>query len=179
MLRKQVIALLGLLILLVVSLPNTAIAMNSVDNPIDQAFCNDFTQAIATVELNYVSEKYMKAWKNEMENAAAVVKQQYHFDEDKARIDTYTTAYEQVAAAAGSLEWLNWSDKNADPKHRSFGTGAASASLLAKAKIYKQATLNLIAISQGLAGDGGNFKYNYAYSGEGAELAKIREQHHN
>ena len=175
MARKQIVVLVGMLCLLVVSFTNTAMAMDNADNPIDQAFVNDFTQAVATAELNYVSEQYMQAWKAEMDNVAAGIKQQYKFDEDKGRIDTYVAAYERVAVAASSVEWLNWSDRDNDPKHRSFGTGAASASLSAKANIYKQATLNLITTYQGLSGE---TKYNYAYSGIGAELAKIRQQHH-
>lgn len=181
MTRKQIVVFMGILFLLVVSVTNTGMAMDNSDNPIDQAFANDFTLATATPELNYVAEKYMQAWKAEMDNAAAVIKQQYQFDEDKARIDTYTAAYEQVAAAAGSVVWLNWSDTNAEPKHRSFGTGAASASLAAKANIYKQAAVSLINMYQGQTGDNPNEKniYSYAYSGNGAELAKIRKQHWN
>lgn len=181
MTRKQIVIFIGILFLLVVSITNTGMAIDNSDNPIDQAFAKDFTQATATPELNYVAEKYMQAWKAEMNNAAAVIKQQYQFAEDKARIDTYTAAYEQVAAAASSVAWLNWSDTNAEPKHRNFGTGAASASLSAKANIYKQATVNLINMYQGQTGDNPNEKniYSYAYSGNGAELAKIRKQHRN
>ena len=181
MARKQIFVLVGMLFLLIVSFTNTVMAMDNSDNPIDQAFANDFTQAIATPELNYVSEKYMQAWKAEMDNAATVIKQQYQFDEDKTRIDAYTAAYEQVAVAASSVAWLNWSDTNAAPQHRNIGTGAASASLSAKANIYKQATLNLINMYQGQTGDNPNEKntYIYVYSGNGAELAKIKKQHHN
>ena len=44
------------------------------DNPIDSAFANDFQKAQSTVEINYVSEKYLQAWKKELVNAANVLK---------------------------------------------------------------------------------------------------------
>lgn len=177
MARNQVSIVAGMLFFLVMSVFNTAMAKDMADNPIDQAFTGDFMVATSTVEINYVAEKYREAWKTEMVNVAAVIKRQYKFPEDQARIDSYTAAYEQAAAAAGAVEWLNWSDTEEQPENRWFGTGAVSASLLAEANIYKQATLNLINAYQGSAAGNpdGKATYTYGYAGQGAELEKIRQ----
>ena len=164
-----------MLFMFVLGFANTAIAKEVTENPIDKAFAQDISEAMNTREMNYVAEKYMDAWKIEMKNVADVIKMQYNFAEDKAHIDAYVAAYEKVADAAVYIEWLNWSDTDADPKVRNFGTGAASASLLAKANIYKQATLSLIQNYQGQSGED-SLKYSYAYLGNGAELEKIRVQ---
>ena len=176
MTRNQVSIVVGMLLFLVMSVFNTAMAKDMADNPIDQAFAGDFKVATSTAELNYVAGKYREAWKMEMVNVAAVIKRQYKFPEDQARIDAYTAAYEQAATAAGAVEWLNWSDTKEQPKNRWFGTGAISASLLAEANIYKQATLNLIDTYQGSAAGNPDAKatYTYGYAGQGAELEKLK-----
>lgn len=170
--RKLLVVFAGIFCFLVIGF-NPAMAAGNHDNPIDQAFAKDFNEAMSTVEMNYVAEEYMQAWKAEMNNAAAVIKQQYKFDEDKARVDAYVAAYEQVADAAVYLEWLNWSDTEESPDCRSFGTGAPSASWTAKANIYKQATLNLLKAYQHHAVDK---PYTYAYTGKGADLVKMRAE---
>ncbi|GMB02258.1 hypothetical protein [Pelosinus sp. IPA-1] len=96
-----------MLFLLTVCFTSTALAMEGDDNPIDKAFATDINGAVNTVEMNYVAEKYMQAWKAEMDNVAAAIKKEYSYDEDKAGIDNYITAYEKVADAAGQVEWLN------------------------------------------------------------------------
>ncbi|WP_144390867.1 hypothetical protein [Pelosinus sp. UFO1] len=165
-----------MLFLLTVCFTSTALAMEGDDNPIDKAFATDINGAVNTVEMNYVAGKYMQAWKAEMDNVAAAIKKEYSYDEDKAGIDNYTTAYEKVADAAGQVEWLNWSNLNENPKYRSFGTGAASASLFAKAQIYKQATFNLLNTYQGRSGsEPEKCSYTFTYSGKGAELTRLRE----
>ncbi|MDF2634213.1 MAG: hypothetical protein K0R78_1087 [Pelosinus sp.] len=173
MTRKMLVVLLGIVFLL--GFTNTGMAKDYTENPIDKAFAIDRSEAMNTIEMNYVAEKYMSAWKAEMKNVATVITSKYKFAEDKAHIDAYVAAYEKVADAAGYVEWLNWSDTDEEPKARSFGTGAGSASLSAKANIYKQATLNLIQSYQGQMGED-SLKYNYVYSGNGAELEKIRVQ---
>ncbi|MDF2502238.1 MAG: hypothetical protein K0Q77_2952 [Anaerosporomusa subterranea] len=174
MTRKSIVALVTLFLL--VFFANMAMAKDHTDNPIDKAFAQDISEAMNTMEMNYVTEKYMDAWKAEMDNAAIVLKQRYTFAEDKAHIDNYIAAYKKVAEAAAYLKWLNWSDTEEAPNIRHSGTGAASASLSAKANIFKQATLNLINAYHGQLGDD-PFKYSYIYSGKGAELAKIRAQY--
>lgn len=176
MMVKKLFVVLIMMVLVSMGFANTAMAKGQADNPIDQAFAQDFCEAMNTIEMNYVSEKYMDAWKAEMKNVAAVLKQSYVFTEDKAHVDVYVASYEKVAESAGYIEWLNWSDAKEDPNHRSFGTGAASASLSAKANIYKQATINLIDAYHGQAGDN-SLSYTYVYSGKGADLAKVRDQH--
>ena len=174
---RSVIISITMLFLLVVGFTSTAFAMENNDNPIDEAFLNDRNKAMSTVEINYVMGKYAEAWKAEMNHAATVIKGKYEFDEDKTRIDDYIEAYEKVADAAIRVEWLSWSDTTQSPKGRHFGTGAVSASLSAKANIYKQAAFNLINTYQGQEGgnSGNNIKYSYIYSGKGAELEKIKE----
>lgn len=176
--RRGVIVLFIVFFFLVVGFTSTAFAMENDDNPIDKAFLKDWNEAMSTVEMNYVMGKYAEAWKGEMNHAATVIKGKYEFDEDKTHIDDYIEAYEKVAAAASRLEWLNWSDTTQNPKERYFGTGAGSASLSAKANIYKQATFNLINTYQGQERSNldNNFRYSYIYSGKGAELEKIKEK---
>lgn len=173
MARKIRAAVMGMLCFLIFGFNIPAMAAGSEDNPIDRAFAKDFAEVISTVEMNYVAEKYLEAWQAEMRHAAAVLKGRYNFAEDRARVDTYVTAYEQVADAAVYLEWLNWSDTEQSPAGRSFGTGAVSASLGAKAYIYKQATLNLLKMYQGHSAEN---PYLYAYAGKGAGLAQIQAE---
>ena len=175
--KKLVTIVTTMIVVLVVGFANTAFAMENNDNPIDKAFIKDQNEVTSTVEINYVVGKYVEAWKAEMNHAGIVIKEKYKFDEDKKRVDDYIEAYEKVAEAAMHVEWLNWSDTTQSPKGRTFGTGAISGSFAAKAIIYKQATFNLIAIYQGMEGNNpdNNLKYHYIYSGNGAELAKMKE----
>jgi len=109
-----------------------------------------------------------------MDNLAATIKKEYRYDDDKVNIDNYTIAYEKVANAAGQMEWLNSKE---NPKDRSFGTGAVSASLFAKAQIYKQATFNLLKMYQGSSGSNPEkCSYTFTYSGKNDELTRIREK---
>ena len=144
------------------------------DNPIDLAFGDRFDTARSTAEQNYVAEKYLTAWEEELANAALKMKTLYRFDEDKGRVDEYTAAYAKAADAAYMLEWLNWADREVQPPKRSFGTGAPSASMLVKARIYRQATLNLIDRYQGQEGrwSDNNGQYQFIYSGDGGKLPR-------
>jgi ABC-type enterochelin transport system substrate-binding protein len=101
--RKSEVVVVGILFLLV-CFSNTAMAKNYTNNPIDKAFAQDLSEAMNTVEMNYVAEKYMDAWKAEMDNIAIVLKRRYTFAEDKARVDDYVAAYKNVADAAVYLE---------------------------------------------------------------------------
>lgn len=144
------------------------------DTPIDQAFFQDFQEAGNTLESNYVWEKYLKAWKAEAIYAGSMVKGKFPYPKDQQFVDEYLKAYEQASNAAAALERLNWSDGSQPPEKRMIGTGAASAGMAMKAELYKEATLHLIQIYQGPSGDG---EYTYHYTGKGAELAKVKEQH--
>lgn len=159
------------LLLILVGVMGSCVAKSIEDNPIDSAFANDFQKAQSTVEINYVSEKYLQAWKKELVNAANVLKGKYKFKEDKIIVDEYLAGYEKAAKAAGNAEWLNWADIDSPPNNRLSGTGAASASMSAQAIVYKQATCNLINIIKGVSSEG---QYQYLYSGKGAELEKIK-----
>lgn len=173
--KKSLKFLVSMLCALLLGFNNIGFAMQNGDNPIDQAFATQWNEAGSTVEMNYVAEKYMKAWRGEMNHVAGLLKGKYKFDEDKSRIDDYIAAYEKVAGAAIYVEWLNWSNVDQNPAGRQFGTGAASGSLQAKANIYKQATMNLINAYHGQEGDSqyNDSKYHYIYSGNGRELTEL------
>ncbi|HWR40291.1 MAG TPA: hypothetical protein VN611_12400 [Patescibacteria group bacterium] len=168
------IFLTGILLLLC-SWSGSAAAAGTDHNPIDAVFSGRITDAMSTPERNYVAEKYLAAWKAELDNVADGLKNLYHFDADKARVDEYTTACTQAADAAYKLEWLNWADRDAQPPQRKFGTGASGAAMLMKAKVYRQATLNLVGIYQGQAGrwqGDANSEYLFIYSGDGGKLPR-------
>ncbi len=175
--RKNLLRILvSMICVLILGFTNIGFAMQKGDNPIDQGFAKQWTEAGSTVEMNYVAEKYMEAWREEMHHVAGLLKEKYKYDEDKNRINDYITAYEKVANAAIYVEWLNWSNIDQNPIGRQFGTGANSGSLQAKANIYKQATVNLIHAYYGQVGDSqyNTVKYSYIYAGNGEELAKIK-----
>ncbi len=144
-----------------------------INNPIEKAFAKDFEMAQATPEINYVNEAYLEAWKAEMANAAAAVKKTLPQKDDGKRVDDYVAAYSALADKAFELEMLNWiSDPEAAIADRSFGTGATGGAMLAQARIYKQATLNLITHYQSSP----DMAYSFIYSGKGADLEKLRAQ---
>lgn len=167
----KIVLLTGLLVLLL-GCSAVGAATPVTGNPIDQAFANDWQIASSTYELNYVSSQYLAAWKDEMEHAAAILKGRYVFDEDKNQVDSYLAAQRHAADVAARLEWINWSDSKAAPDKRPVGTGAGSASIRAKAAVYKQATLQLIDFIKGPAGQAD--AYQFLYSGQGAELEKVK-----
>ncbi len=144
-----------------------------INNPVEKAFAKDFEMAQATVEINFVNEAYLEAWKAEMANIASVIKKSFTNKEDSKRVDDYVTAYNTLADKAFELEMLNWlSDPEEAGSERSFGTGATGGAMLAQAKIFKQATLNLITHYQ----SNPDFAYIFIYNGKGADLEKLRAQ---
>ncbi len=143
------------------------------NNPIEKAFAKDFAMAQATPEINYVNEAYLEAWKAEMANAATVVKNSLPLKDDGKRVDDYIAACNVLAEKAFDLEMLNWlSDPEASVADRSFGTGATGGAMLAQARIFKQATLNLITHLQANP----DTSYSFTYNGKGADLEKLRAQ---
>jgi ABC-type proline/glycine betaine transport system substrate-binding protein len=143
------------------------------NNPIEKVFAKDFKIASATAEINYVAEKYEDAWMAELKNVATQIKKSYKYKEDVKRVDDYVTAYNALAKKAFDIEMLNWSDLSKPQGKRTFGTGGPGAALLAEAKIYKQATLNLI---QHYKSMNPGRVYKFAYKGNGAEIEKLRKQ---
>ncbi len=160
--------------LFVIALSGFAVADSQMNNPIDKAFARDFEMAANTAEINYVSESYLNAWQAELDNVAKFVKKTYNFPEDRKRVDDYVSAYKKVAERAFDLEMLSWSDTESPPDIRSFGTGGPGASLSVQARIYKQATMNLI-LHFSTTHD--SSRYKYLYNGKGAQLEKLREQY--
>ena len=143
------------------------------DNPIDNAFAKDFEMAQASAEISYVGEAFQEAWKAELANVASAVKKSFTNKEDGKRVDDYLADYESLAKKAFDLEMLNWISDPAEPiATRSFGTGATGAAVLAEAKIYKQAALNLVEHYQ----TDPEKTYSFIYKGKGADLAKLRQQ---
>lgn len=144
-----------------------------INNPIEKAFAKDFEMAQATAEINFVNEAYLDAWKAEMTNIVSVLKKSFTNSEDGKRVDEYAAAYNTLADKAFELEMLNWvSDPEEAGAERSFGTGATGGAMLAQAKIFKQATLNLIAHFQ----TNPDLAYTFIYNGKGADLEKLRAQ---
>lgn len=109
--------------------------VSSSQNPIDLVFDSAFDAAGSTVEMNSVSEKYYEAWRDEA-NAAVVAHQS---------IGNKIKADQQLAQANRDAE--DAADKAFDAykgEDGAIGTGAASASLLARAAVYKELALELI-----------------------------------
>lgn len=141
------------------------------DNVIDKAFVEGFEKAQATPEINYVNEEYLEAWKAEMGNAAALIKKSFTSKEDIKRVDDYLAAYESLIQKAFDLEMLNWlSDPDEPEADRSFGTGSTGGAMMAQAKLYKQATMNLIEHLQANP----DYTYQYLYKGTGPDLKKLQ-----
>ena len=144
-----------------------------INNPIEKAFAKDFEMAQATAEINFVNEAYLEAWKAEMTNIVSVLKKSFTNSEDGKRVDEYAAAYNALAEKAFDLEMLNWvSDPEEAGAERSFGTGATGGAMLAQAKIFKQATLNLVTHYQANP----DLVYTFIYNGKGADLEKLRAQ---
>ena len=153
--------------------PETQEVDLDIHNPIEKAFAKDFEMAQATAEINFVNEAYLDAWKAEMTNIVSVLKKSFTNSEDGKRVDEYAAAYNALADKAFELEMLNWvSDPEEAGAERSFGTGATGGAMLAQAKIFKQATLNLIAHYQANP----DLAYTFIYNGKGADLEKLRAQ---
>lgn len=134
------------------------------DNPINKSFDEGFENALTTYEINYITGQYVLAWKNELKNITSILKNNYSFQEDKAKVDNYFLATQKMAQTAAELEWLNWTDTQTAPEERYPGTGAASASMMAYAEIYKTATLNLIKTYQSILDASTSPAYQYIYT---------------
>jgi hypothetical protein len=146
--------------------------VESVENPIDQAFKKDFEIASSTYEMNYLAGTYLDAWRSEWENVVAELMKRYEFEGDKNTIRAYKSRYEEFVEQASELEWTDWSDTSVEPgKDRSFGTGAISASFLEEAQLLKRQTLYII--DKYFSEDGHYGEYTYLYKGNGAELDKV------
>lgn len=147
---------------------------NPDDNPIDKAFAEDFANAGASAEINFVAEAYLNAWKAELQIVAGKVKKLYTNKDDAERMTVYLTTYEKLADAAFDLEILNWIDDTTKPvSERLVGTGGLGAAMLAQARIYQQATLNLIAH---LHTSDPEVQYVFSYHGNGADLDALRKR---
>lgn len=143
------------------------------ENPIDKAFEKDFEMASATSELNYVSDLYMKAWKNEWDNIITKTSELYEYESDKKAIYDYKKKFEEFVQQAFDVELLNWTDTSIAPgKNRYWGTGAMSSGTMIKADLYKGRVLYLIEKYNARSEN----KYEFLYNKKGAELEKIRNE---
>jgi hypothetical protein len=154
--------------------PAAAAVVDEKTNPIEKAFAPDFASAVATPEIGAVAEAYYDAWKAELQAVSNQIKKAYPVKDDVKRVDAYLADYENLAQKAFDLEMLNWLDDPEKPvSERSFGTGGPGAAMLAQARIYKQATLNLITHLQAMNPD---VAYTFTYKGKGADLDTLRKQ---
>lgn len=145
-------------------------------NPIDIAFERDFQIASATVELNFLAEKYLEAWKSEWNNIMNELKKLYQFQEDKDKVDSYKKSYEETIRKASELERLDWSDTSVEPgENRIFGTGVTSAALMEEAELYKRQVLYLIDKYYDGRYDILEDEYLFIYKGNGAEIEKKQQ----
>ncbi|MGE5415623.1 MAG: hypothetical protein ACM3UZ_02440 [Acidobacteriota bacterium] len=142
------------------------------DNPIEEAFAHDFDIAYTTGEMNGAADAYADAWKQEMTNAAKLIRANYKYKEDSQIIDRFVYATFDMAEKNRDLERLNWTDNNEPPNDRWYGTGSTSADIMARAEIYKRSALTLIYHYEYLTGD----NYTFNYHGKGAEIEKWRRQ---
>lgn len=151
--------------------------VESTETPIDKAFKKDFEIASSTVELNFLAEKYLEAWKQEWDNVINEIKKRYQFEEDKERVNKYKESYEEFVKAASEFEFLNWSDTSVESgDNRTFGTGAVSAMLMEEAALYKKQVLHLI--DKYFTSNYGSEQdpYNFIYKSNGAEIEKLQSR---
>lgn len=114
------------------------------NNPIDNAFNGDFDRASTSLDQLKVEDAYLEAWKTEMYNVANMIKSKYPHEKDRQCVDDYVAAYEVLQEKASALEHLNWTDTNESPDGRVYGSGTPIAGTMARADMYKQATIHLI-----------------------------------
>lgn len=158
------------LLLLFLFLTPAAIACEEGKNPIDKAFSADLNREdLPTPLLRQVYGAYLAAWKEELENAVSWRKQGLKFEEDRKRLDDYLVRAGELAETAGDIEIQYWSDTDTPPDRRSgtMGTGGPGAMVFARALIYRDLTLRLVA---SLGGAGDDRPYVYKYSGNGAGI---------
>lgn len=154
--KKHLSLLLTLAFCLIFSL--AAYAEKS--TPIDNAFTDPFEKALSTAQQRYVAAEYLGAWKNELNNLALQLKNQYKYEEDKKKVDEYLLATEKSALTLSALEWINWSNYNEPPgKARHFGTGAPGAAILAEASVYKSSFLKLLEVYKAFSETESTYQY--------------------
>ncbi|WP_145047604.1 hypothetical protein [Paenibacillus xylanexedens] len=150
-----------------------ALQVKTDDNPIDQAFGEDFETASATTEINYVANAYLEAWEAEWNHILVELKKHYEHPDDINTLTKYKNSYEKFVEQASDLERIDWSDTSVAPgPDRTEGTGARSASLLEEAELLKRQVLHLI---DNYFYDSSEYgEYIYLYQGNGAELDLLR-----
>ena len=119
--------------------------------------------SLSTVEINYVADRYMNAWKKEFEHVVQIIKENLNFEEDKEKFDNYYQTYEKLAENVAQMEYLKYVDVTENPDNRFAGTASSYGSILAMTNVYKQATTNLITYYEDFADEG---SYKYIFRGE-------------
>ena len=172
--KKIIISLFALQFLIPLSAGYAQTTMSSTEqnNPIEKAFAKDFETASATAEISFVNELYLNAWNAELKNVSELIKKSYQFPEDIKRLEDYLSGYENLIQKAFDLEMLNYIDTTEPVSDRSFGTGGPGGAMLAQAKLYKQATFNLIEHYKTLTGQE---KYAFIFNGKIADIEKLRK----
>lgn len=143
------------------------------DNPIDKIFDEDFKLGTSTVELRFISSKYLDAWKEEFNNVTERIKDEFKYNEDKNRVDEYRKSLSNFVDNASRLEWLNWADIETSPdQNRSFGTGAITGCNMVEAELYKNQTLFLIEKYFYTF----DREYNYFFKNDDSSMEEYRNQ---
>lgn len=109
--------------------------VSSSQNPIDLVFDPAFASAGSTAEIDRVSEKYYEAWRDEA-NAAVMAHQSIG---NRAKANQQLSQANRAAEAAADKAFGEYASEDGI-----IGSGAASASLLARAAVYKELALELI-----------------------------------
>ena len=148
------------------------------NNPIDKVFDNDLFNRASMNEFNILSALYSGTWNNELKNISASIRKCYTFPEDQKMLDEYVASSEDLAQKASALELLNWQHTLDSPGKRGSSMGAAGATRMAEAKIYKDAVLHLIGHFNSMPDRSGE-KYQFIYKDQGSELDKIKAAKNN
>ena len=143
------------------------------NNPIDKVFDNDLFNRSSMNEFNILSALYSGTWNNELKNISENIRKCYTFPEDQKMLDEYVASCEDLAQKASALELLNWQHTLDSPGKRGSSMGAAGATRMAEAKIYKDAVLHLIGHFNSMPDRSGE-KYQFMYKNIGSELDKLK-----
>ena len=56
------------------------------ETPIDSYYKEKLEMSLSTVEINYVADRYMNAWKKEFEHVVQIIKENLNFEQDKENL---------------------------------------------------------------------------------------------
>lgn len=153
----------------------SAVTDTSYDNVIDQSYGVDehFELSASTMEMNQFAQQYSQAWGEEWQNVISQLRTLMDFEEDRDALDRLEQNYEAFVEQAAVLEKLSFTDIEEQPANRSYGTLATSASLLRKAELIREQTLELIRLYEEYQGSENSYVYVFSeYDKVNTEEAK-------